>query len=55
VGNLRREPVSADQRVRPTPGFAVELAEGLSEPAREGEVIELAENLAVFGPELVKW
>jgi hypothetical protein len=54
VADGRRERVRAEQRVREAPGFAADLTERLGEPAREGEVVKLAKDLAVLVPKLVE-
>ncbi len=51
---LRRQPARAQQWMRQAPGAAFELAERLRQPARQREVIEVAENFAIFLPQPVK-
>ena len=51
---LPGEPVRADERMRQAPHLAFQLAEGLGEPAGEGEVVEFAEGRTVFLPQPVE-
>ena len=48
---LRRQAVGAHQRMRHPPGAALELTEGLRQPAAEGEIVPVAEHIAVFVPQ----
>src|ERR1017187_4068205 len=41
--------------MREPPGFAGKLAKRLSQPTRQPQIVEVAEALAVFLPELVEW
>ena len=54
VGELGREPVSAQQWMRQAPDAAFELTEGLGHPPREGEFVPIAVNRAVFLPQSVQ-
>ena len=54
VGQLRGQPIGAEQRVREAPGLAVKLAQGLRLPARQGQIIKVAECQAVLLPEQVE-
>ena len=54
VRELRGDAIRAEQGMGEPPGFAFDLAEGLREPARQGHVVEVTEDQAVFLPEQVE-
>jgi hypothetical protein len=55
MADLRRQLVRPQQGMRASPRFALDLTEGLRQPARECEFVKLAEDQAVFLQQLVEW
>ena len=54
MSDLGGEPVGTHERVGEPPGVPLQLAEGLGQPPGQGQIVELAKDLAVFQPQFVQ-
>jgi hypothetical protein len=51
MSHLRRQPVRAKQRVRQSPDTTLQLAQRLSHPPRQGQIIKASKNFTVSRPQ----